>query len=134
MTSEDARRRLEPLIGSELGPGEWSTLSGDRIKLFDEAVAPSGDLIPAMLLLSMIPGLTAKIGLPIDPPRTTVNYGLDRSRLMTPAKAGDRVRARTTLLAIEEGSGWLQMKRRVTLENEAGQSLLEAETLTRLVW
>jgi hypothetical protein len=134
MTSEEARRRLELLVGRELESGEWSTVTGDRIKMFDEAVAPSGDRIPAMLLLSLIPGLTAKIKLPIDPPRTTVNYGLDRCRLMTPAKAGDRVRARTTLLAIEERSGWLQMKRRVILENEAGQSVLEAETLTRLVW
>lgn len=134
MTGEEAGHRLEPLIGSELGTGGWSILSVERIRMFGNAVTQSGDEVPAMLLLSLLPGLTATIQLPIDPPRTTVNYGLDMCRLVTPARAGDRIRARTTLLGIEDGGSWLQMKRRVVLENEAGQSLFEAETLTRLIW
>ena len=134
MTGDEARHRLEPLIGSELGTGDWSTLSVERVKMFGIAVTQSGEEVPAMLLLSLIPGLTATIKLPIDAPRTTLNYGLDVCRLMTPARAGDRIRARTTLLGIEDGGGWIQVKRRVVLENEAGESVLEAETLTRLVW
>jgi len=134
MTGEEARHRLEPLIGRELGTGDWSTLSIERITMFGKAVTQSGEAVPAMLLLSLIPGLTATIKLPVDPPRTTVNYGLDMCRLVTPAREGDRIRARTTLLGIEDGGGWLQVKRRVILENEAGESLLEAETLTRLFW
>ncbi|HUP14625.1 MAG TPA: MaoC family dehydratase [Acidimicrobiia bacterium] len=134
MTATEARNRLEPLLGTELGTGEWSLLSRDRIRMFADAVGRSDEEIPSMMLLSLIPGLTSTIQLPIDPPRTAVNYGLDGCRAGKPARAGERVRARTTLLAIEEGATWLQIKRRVILENETGEPVLEAETLTRLYW
>ncbi len=134
MTAAEARGRLEPLVGIELGTGEWTLLSHDRIRMYADAVAHSDEEVPTMMLLSLIPGLTSTITLPIDPPRTTVNYGLDACRPGKPARAGERVRARMTLLAIEDGDTWLQLKRRVTLENEAGEPVLEAETLTRLYW
>ena len=134
MTSTEACNRLEPLLGTELGTGEWSLLSHDRIRMFADAVGRSDEEIPVVMLLSLIPGLTSTIKLPIDPPRTAVNYGLDASRPGKPARAGERVRARTTLLAIEEGATWLQLKRRVVLENEAGEPVLEADTVTRLYW
>jgi hypothetical protein len=134
MTSTEARNRLEPLLGTELGTGEWSLLSHDRIRMFADAVGRSDEEIPSMMLLSLIPGLTSTMKLPIDPPRTVVNYGLDACRAGRPARAGERVRARATLLAIEEGGTWLLIKRRVILENEAGESVLEAETLTRFYW
>ncbi len=134
MTATEARDRLEPLLGSELGTGEWSLLSHDRIKMFADAVGRSDEEIPVVMLLSLIPGLTSTIQLPIDPPRTAVNYGLDTCRPGRPARAGERVRAKMTLLAIEQSDTWLQLKRRVTLENEAGEPVLEAETLTRLFW
>jgi acyl dehydratase len=86
------------------------------------------------MLLSLIPGLVSTINLPIDPPRTAVNYGLDACRAGKPAQAGDRIRAGATLLGVEDGATWLQVKRRVILENEAGEPVLEAETLTRLSW
>ena len=134
MTSTEARDRLEPLLGTELGTGGWSLLSPDRIRMFADAVGRSDEEIPVVMLLSLIPGLTSTIQLPIDPPRTAVNYGLDACRPGKPARSGERVRARMTLLALEEGDTWLQLKRRVTLENEAGEPVLEAETLTRLYW
>jgi acyl dehydratase len=134
MTAPEARNRLEPLLGTELGTGDWSLLSPDRIRMFADAVGRSDEEIPVVMLLSLIPALASTITLPIDPPRTAVNYGLDMCRPGQPARAGERVRARATLLAIEEGGTWLQIKRRVTLENEAGEQVLEADTLTRLYW
>ena len=134
MTSTDARNRLEPLLGTELGTGEWSLLSHDRISMFADAVGRSDEEIPVVMLLSLIPGLTSMIKLPIDPPRTAVNYGVDTCRPGKPARAGDRLRARMTLLAIEQSDTWLQLKRRVILENEAGEPVLEADTVTRLYW
>ena len=134
MTVAVARARLEPLLGTELGTGDWSLLSPDRISLFTDAVSPSPEAVPTMMLLSLIPGLMSTIKLPIEPPRTAVNYGLDTCRAGQPARAGERVKARATLLAIEEGGTWLQIKRRVILENEAGEQVLEADTLTRLYW
>lgn len=134
MTVTKAHNQLEPLLGTQLGTGEWTLLSHDRTRMFADAVGRSDEEIPSMMLLSLIPGLTSTIQLPIDPPRTVVNYGLDACRAGKPARAGERVRARATLLAIEEGATWLQVKRRVTMENEAGEKVLEAETLTRLYW
>jgi hypothetical protein len=134
MTATEARNRLEPLLGTELGTGEWSPLSHDRIRMFADAVGRSDEEIPSMMLLSLIPGLTSTIKLPIDHPRTAVNYGLDACRAGKPARAGERVRARMTLLAIEQSDTWLQLKRRVTLENAAGETVLEADTLTRFFW
>lgn len=134
MTAAEARNRLEPLLGTELGTGDWSLLSPDRIKMFADAVGRSGEGIPVVMLVSLIPGLVSTIKLPIDPPRTAVNYGLDGCRPGKPARPGERIRARATLLGVEEGAAWLQVKRRVILENEAGQPVLEAETLTRLLW
>jgi acyl dehydratase len=134
MTAAEARHRLEPLLGSELGTGDWSLLSPDRIRMFADAVGRSGEEVPIVMLLSLIPGLVSTIKLPIDSPRTAVNYGLDACRMGKPARAGQRVRARAALTGIEEGGTWLQVKRRVILENEAGEQLLEAETLTRLLW
>lgn len=129
-----ARDRLQQLVGADLGTGHWTVLSRDRVKLFGEAVGPSGEEVPTMLLLSLIPALISAIKLPIDPPQTAVNYGLDVCRSGKPARVGDRVRAQATLLGVEEGSTWLQIKRRVILEDEAGEPVLEAETLTRLFW
>lgn len=126
--------RLEPLLGTDLGSGDWSPLSSDRIRMFAAAISQPLEEVPAMMLLALIPGLTATIKLPIDPPRTSVNYGLDACRAGKPARVGERVRARAMLLALDEGASWLQIKRRVTLENEAGEQVLEADTLTRLYW
>jgi hypothetical protein len=134
MTAAEARNRLEPLLGTELGTGDWSVLSPDRIRMFAGAVGRSGEEVPVVMLLSMIPGLVSTINLPIDPPQTAVNYGLDACRAGKPARAGDRIRASATLLGVEDGATWLQVKRRVILENEAGEPVLEAETLTRLLW
>jgi acyl dehydratase len=102
--------------------------------MFADAVGRSGEEVPIVMLLSLIPGLVSTIKLPIDPPRIAVNYGLDACRAGKPARAEERVRARATLLAIEESGAWLQVKRRVILENEAGEQVLEADTLTRLYW
>jgi len=134
MTAAEASALLEPLVGMELGTGDWTVLYPDRIKTFAEAVGQSGEEVPNVMLLSLIPALTSTIKLPIDPPLTAVNYGLDACRPGKPARAGERVRARAMLIAVEEGATWLQVKRRVTLENEAGESVLVADTLSRLFW
>ena len=134
MTASAARTRLEPLLGTEFGTSDWSLLSPGRVSLFADAVSPSSEEVPTMMLLSLIPGLTSGIRMPIDPPHTAVNYGLDGCRAGKRARVGERVRARATLLSIEEGGTWLQIKRRIVLENEAGERVLEADTLTRLYW
>ena len=134
MTAGKARNQLAAFIGSELGTGDWLMLTTDRISGFERAIGQPVEEVPALLLLSLLPALTSSITLPIEAPRTLVNYGLDRCRLTHRARTGERIRARATLLEVEDGNGWLQLKRRVVVENEAGEALLSAETLTRLIW
>ena len=134
MTAAAAFARLEPLLGTDIGTGKWSLLSPARIRMFAAATSQPFEVVPTMMLLSLVPGLTATIKLPIDPPLTSVNYGLDFCRAGKPARVGERVKARATLLAIDDGGTWLQLKRRVILENEAGEQVLEADALTRLYW
>ncbi len=141
MSARDARDRLKPLIGTELGTSDWTALSPDRIEMFGRAIGQANQEVPTLLILALIPGLTSSIQLPIEAPGMAVNYGLERCRVLALAKVGDRLRARATLLGVEaglpegeEGRGWLLVKREVVVENEAAQPVLEAETLTRLLW
>jgi hypothetical protein len=134
MTPAESRHRLEELVGTELGTGDWMLLTADRIRRFGEAVGRSTDEVPAFMLLALIPDLTSNIALPIEGPVTVINYGLDQCRFHKPASAGTLVRARATLLGVEDGSGWLQLKREVVLEDEEGNAILNAQTLTRMFW
>ena len=134
MTAEEALRTLEPLIGSELGVGEWTLVSPERIKGFEQAVGRTHDEVPVLFILSLLPGAIATVKSPVESPRASVNYGLDRCRLLIPVHPGDRIRPRVSLLGVEAGANWLQLRRGVVLENEAGDALFDAETLTRWLW
>ncbi|MGH8926938.1 MAG: hypothetical protein ACRDWH_01205 [Acidimicrobiia bacterium] len=134
MTSAAAHLTLQSLIGSALGTGEWTTLNADHIQGFERAVGHTTQEVPLLLILSLIPSLASSIDLPIPKPRMSMNYGLDTSRLLTGTKIGERVRARVSLLDVHQVGAGLQVKRQVLVENEAGDPVLEAETLTRLVW
>jgi hypothetical protein len=135
MIPADARRRLEPLVGTALGPGDWIDLSPRRISSFGAIMGDrDGNEVPALLLLALIPGATSALILPVDPPVMTINYGIDSCRVLAPAEPRDRIRAWSTLTGLDETNGWLQLKRRVVLENESGTPVLEAETVTRWRW
>ena len=134
MTAAEALPMLEALIGTQLGVGEWMVVSQERVAGFADAIGRSHEEVPAFLILSLIPGMTATIEVPGDSPRATVNYGLDRCRLLKPVRPGARIRARVILLGVEDGGGWLQVRRRIVLEDETGSELFEAETLTRWLW
>lgn len=64
----------------------------------------------------------------------TVNYGLDRTVSVGDARAGDRLRARVRLLGLDEIGGGLQVKRSVVVEDSDGSVVLEAETVSRLMY
>jgi acyl dehydratase len=65
--------------------------------------------------------------------KLSVNYGLDRVRFPAPVKVGSRIRARTTLKAVSEVTGALQLVREVTVEVEGGaKPVCVAEAVGRL--
>ena len=155
--SAAALAKLEKLVGSEEGVGQWFAVEQDRIDLFADAtldhqfihVDPekAAKLSPykvtiahGFLTLSLIPHLGGKIP-PPDPSAYQglvmgVNYGLEKVRFPAPVKVGSKVRARRTLASVEQKApNTLQLKQIVTIEIEGEtKPACVAETLTRLVY
>ena len=79
-----------------------------------------GTIAHGFLLLSLLPRLQADMDRPRpEGVRMAVNYGFERVRFVTPVRSGRRVRARSTLVSVEEKRpGQLQQLVDVTLEVE----------------
>ena len=85
------------------------------------AATPFGGTVAhGFLLLSILPRLNASMDRPQAPGvRMSVNYGFERVRFTAPVRSGSRVRARSTLVSVEEKRpGQLQSLAEVTLELE----------------
>jgi acyl dehydratase len=140
--------KVQGLIGTELGVGDWQEVTQDQINLFADATGdhqwihvdperakqgPFGAPIAhGYLTLSLIPSLGGG-GLPIEGAKMGVNYGLDRVRFITPVPAGSKVRARRKLVDAKEGDGFIQLKTEVTIEVDGkDKPACVAETLSRV--
>jgi acyl dehydratase len=138
---------LQPLVGQEIGVGDWVVVDQQRIDRFAEATGddqwihvdperatsgPFGATIAhGFLTLSLLPLLTAE-ALDFGDVRMGVNYGLNRVRFPAPVKVGSRVRARLRLLSYEaiEGGAQLVVEATVELEGSAKPACV-AETVSR---
>lgn len=138
MTAETLKAELESKVGTEVHVGPWLTITQERINTFAQATedyqwihvdperamreSPFGTTIAhGYLTLSMLPYLSGYVNPeePIYPEaKWVVNYGINRMRFPHPVKAGDRVRVRTMLQAVEEVAGGLQIVSRMTIEIE----------------
>ncbi len=129
---------------------DWMTVDQARIDLFSRATdahqwihddqeraatGPFGTTIAhGYLTLSLLPALTRSIELPVDRPRLTVNYGLDRVRFPAPLPAGGRIRGRVRLEEVVPVAGGIQIVREVEVELEGGaKPVMVARTVTRLL-
>lgn len=138
MSASELRADLEARIGQEVHVSDWFKVTQERIQAFAEA---TGDhqwihvdvdrarrespwrttIAHGFLTLSLFPLLRglAEDGRPLYPGvRQGINYGLDRLRFPNAVRAGNRIRARCTLLAVEEIPGGLQVSERYTAEIE----------------
>ena len=79
-----------------------------------------GTIAHGFLLLSLLPRLQAAMDRPRPQGvRMGVNYGFERVRFVAPVRSGSRVRARSTLVSVEEKRpGQLQQLADVVLELE----------------
>jgi len=153
MSKDRVLAELQAQVGKQLHVGEWVAVEQARIDRFADATgdhqwihvdveraereSPYGAPIAhGFLTLSMIPMLTSSGA--TDEPRypgvkLSVNYGLDRVRFPAPVRAGSHLRARTTLKAVTEVPGGLQLIREVTVEVADGDKpACVAETVSRL--
>jgi len=141
---DDLRQR----IGREIAVSDWLTVTQERINLFADATddhqwihidparaatdSPFGGAIAhGYLVLSLLPRLVAQaLALPGD--KMTINYGSNRVRFTAPVRAGRRIRARVSLLTMEDVAGGVQLTWKIVVELEGSEKpACIAETILR---
>ena len=139
---------LKDLIGQEIAVSDWLLITQERVQQFAEAtgdhqwihldVARSkaespygGTIAHGFLTLSLLPMLMAS-SLQMTDVKMGVNYGLNKVRFPAPVPVGSRLRARITLLSVEDIAGGAQLIWQVTIEREGGDKpVCVAEAITR---
>ena len=129
---------LRELLGKELGPTDWITISQADIDKFAEASrddqwihvdverakdeSPFGTTVAhGNLTLSLTDGFRREL-ITQKGVKLGINYGFDKVRFPAPVPAGSRVRARAQLVSVEElESGWWHVVTRFTIEVEGGE-------------
>lgn len=125
--------QLEGLIGQELGPSEYETITQESIASFADitndhywlhvdneraASTPFGTTIAhGFLTLAMISALWPKLLWVTDSPMQ-MNYGLDRVRFTAPVLSGSRIRMMAKIVEITPTKGGCRIKVEQTLERE----------------
>ena len=133
---------LKALVGQEIGVAPWVTVDQDTINVFADATgdhqwihvdaeraaneSPFGSTIAhGFLILALAPRMAYEV-FDIDENAAPggikfgVNYGLDRVRFVSPLPVDSRVRARVSVLAVEEQDNGARFTLRLTFEREGG--------------
>jgi len=133
---------LKALVGQEIGVAPWVTVDQDTINVFADATgdhqwihvdaeraaneSPFGSTIAhGFLILALAPRMAYEV-FDIDENdapggiKFGVNYGLDRVRFVSPLPVDSRVRARVSVLAVEEQDNGARFTLRLTFEREGG--------------
>lgn len=120
--------------GTDLGATDWLEITQERVNLFADATgdhqwihvdptrakaeSPFGATIAhGYLTLSLLPHMMLET-LEVQGGRMSINYGLNRVRFAAPVRAGDRIRARFTLAALEDIPGGIQLTWHALIEIE----------------
>ena len=143
---------LPDFIGRELGVSEWITIDQARIDAFADCTgdhqwihvdverarqeSPLGTTIAhGYPTLSLLPYLTADLGLYPEGVAYALNYGADRIRFLSPVKTGARIRVKVVLAAATpRGKGRWLLKKSNTVEIEGEEKpAMVADTLTMVI-
>ncbi|MGW6696084.1 MaoC family dehydratase [Rhodococcus sp. NPDC054953] len=149
MKTFDSLDALEAALGQAIGPGDWLTVDQDRINAFADATGdhqwihvdperaasgPYGATIAhGYLTQSLLPLLAGRL-YTIDTGSARVNYGSNKVRFPAPVRAGSRIRATTTPVALERAAAGAFLTSAVTIEIEgADKPACVAEVVTLIV-
>ena len=152
MTNRTTLAEMKTKVGQELGVSSWLTVDQSMIDRFADVTrdqqwihvdversrreSPYGATVAhGYLTLSLIAGLAYEIRGFVEGVDTSINYGLDKVRFLSPVRAGSRIRLRTALVSFEEKApGQYLMKTLATVEiEEEERPALVAETLVLLI-
>ena len=140
---------LPSLKGTELGTSDWFEVTQERVNTFADATGDhqwihvdverakaespfGGPIAHGYLTLSLVVPLVSQTYTVTDQ-KMGVNYGLNKVRFPAPVPVGSKVRARATLMDVEEITGGLQNTFAVTIEREGGDKpVCIAEALARV--
>ncbi len=129
-------QELAAKVGQNIGISDWFEVSQDRINKFAEATGDfqfihideekakltpfGGTIAHGFLTLSLIPVLSAMTeGARVSNVKMGVNYGGNKTRFISPVRAGKRVRAHVKLLdLVEKRPGQWQQTNEYTIEIE----------------
>lgn len=129
-------QELQAKVGQNIGVSDWFEVSQDRINKFAEATGDfqfihideekakltpfGGTIAHGFLTLSLIPVLSAMTeGARVSNVKMGVNYGGNKTRFISPVRAGKRVRAHVKLLdLVEKRPGQWQQTNEYTIEIE----------------
>jgi acyl dehydratase len=128
----DNAARLLDHVGTELGVSDWITLTEQDIQAFAEVTRDrhwvhtdrdraaretpfGGVLAHGFLVLALITDLANQC-YTVRGATRWLNYGLDRVRFTAPVRAGDELRLRTRLTAVEPSGGTTRLNLECTVE------------------
>ncbi|HEV7204874.1 MAG TPA: MaoC family dehydratase [Jatrophihabitans sp.] len=123
--------------GVEAGPSDWFEIDQERVNGFADAtedhqwihVDPEranagpfgGPVAHGFLTLSLVPFLNSKLR-QVEGVTMGVNYGMNKVRFPAPVRVGARVRARSTIVEVDEvAPDVLQIVSRITIEVEGSE-------------
>jgi acyl dehydratase len=153
MSAMQALESLRRQIGAETHVSPWLEITQDRVHEFARATSdhqwihtdqaraaresPYGTTIAhGYLTLSLYPYLRGLVGAEariVPGVKNVINYGLNKVRFPSAVKVGARIRARCTLLAVDEVKGGLQITEQFTAEIEGSDKPgCVAEAIMRL--
>jgi len=123
------------VVGEEIGVSDWHEIDQAQVDAFADVTGdhqwihvdreragdgPWGTTIAhGFLTLSLLPALLGTVWR-VDGVPTVVNYGVDRVRFTTTVPTGSRVRARASLLAVEEHTLGHRCRVEVVVEIDGG--------------
>jgi acyl dehydratase len=138
---------LVALVGTDLGYGEYRTVTQEQVNQFADATGdhqwihvdteraktgPFGHTIAhGYMTLSLIPVLMNGL-LKVDGVAMGINYGANKVRFTSPVPVGSDVRAHAVLKSVEPVAGGVQVAMEVTVQvRDAAKPSCVAETLSR---
>lgn len=143
-------QEMQAKVGEVIGVSDWLEVSQDRINKFAEATGDfqfihvdeekakltpfGGTIAHGFLTLSLIPVLGSMTqGARVSDVKMGVNYGGNKTRFISPVRAGKRVRSVTKLLElVEKRPGQWQQTNEITVEIEGeDKPALIAEWITQ---